>query len=145
MRVWSVALVSAVSVWAFWGAASAKHKEQVLPPFEATTQCMLGVLQTEPQIKNPTLVGNDWGRSPYPNDSPATITHPYLEYLYVKADGGTFTVRFDRVDDHGPLWFQAVLPGIFASGTSGPLNYGASHVAVRWRDECHVAATILCG
>lgn len=133
MRVWGVVLAGVVSVWALFGVASAGHKAQLLPPFEVTTQCMLGVLQTEPHVKNPTLVGDEWnGRDA-----------PYIEYTFSDENVMDRVIRFTRRGDRNSVYFMAVLPGLVAPGDRHPPDYGAGHIAGRWKTECHVDANIL--
>jgi len=124
------------------GAASAKPAKPPLPPFEATTQCMLGVLQTEPHVRDAKFVGMSWARSSFVDDNGEAETRPYFQYVFEEGNGRSVTVRFHRVDEHGPLWFQAGLSGLSTPGTNPP-DYGTSHIATRWTNECHVEATVL--
>jgi hypothetical protein len=94
---------------------------------------MLGVLQTEAYVKNPTLVGDEWnGRDA-----------PYIEYTFSDGRVTDRVVRFTRRGDRGSVYFMAVLPGLLAPGERNPPNYGASHIAERWKSECSVDANIL--
>ncbi|MDR3528044.1 MAG: hypothetical protein P4L57_12280 [Rhizomicrobium sp.] len=125
--------VIAVFAMSIAGAALAGTAKHALPSFEATTQCMLGVLRSEPHVANPTLVGSAWnGRDA-----------PYIEYAFSDETVTNRVVRFTRRGDRNHMWFQAVLPGLLSPGEREPPYYGADHIAERWKIECHVDANIL--
>lgn len=136
MQIWAMVGLGVLLVQA----ASAKN--EALPPFEATTQCMLGVLTSEPHVRDGRFVGTSWARSAVLDANGEADTRPYFQYVFDDSIRGAVTVRFHRVDTHGPLWFQVRISGLATPGTS-PLDYGTFHIATRWTNECHVAATVL--
>jgi hypothetical protein len=98
-------------------------------PLEQTSQCMLEVLKTMPEVTEPKLgvaTSDGW-------------TYPFLEYRAAEALSGATPIRFNaKKAAHGGYRFLAV-----KSGLGAPEFHVTDAIIKKWKVQCRVDATVL--
>lgn len=108
-----------------------------------TTECMLDVLKTVPNVSEARL-GLAKGRSV--NQLQPIWTHPFLRYVYTYPDGRRQAVRFDaeiyRTRGRTRYGFSAALSGLSEVGVK-PADWGTREITDLWKAKCSADAFVV--